>query len=119
MVLDLNYVFIQLSESGGATSRNTEYLLIETIRQVGVSNYSLIARLTGLSAETVRYKVNKQLVKLGLGILVNIDYAQLGFTMGLLVVKPNQSAGRTWLDRTSYLILISKVMGQEKYVCLY
>jgi DNA-binding Lrp family transcriptional regulator len=94
-------------------------LLIETIRQVGVSNYSLIARLTGLSAETVRYKVNKQLSKLGLGILVNIDYAQLGFTMGLLVVKPNPSAGRTWLDRASYLVLISKVMGQEKYVCLY
>ena len=57
-------------------SRNTEYLLLETIRQVGVSNYSLIARLTGLSAETVRYKVNKQLSKMGLGILINIDYAQ-------------------------------------------
>jgi DNA-binding Lrp family transcriptional regulator len=86
---------------------------------VGVSNYSLIARLTGLSAETVRYKVNKQLSKLGLGILVNIDYAQLGFTMGMLTVTPDQNAGRTWLDRASYLILISKVMGQEKYVCLY
>ena len=108
-----------MSDTSGAISRSTEYLLIETIRQVGVSNYSLIARLTGLSAETVRYKVNKQLSKLGLGILVNIDYAQLGFTMGMLVVKPDQNAGRTWLDRASYLILISKVMGQEKYVCLY
>ena len=67
-----------MSDTGsGVISRNTEYLLIETIRQVGVSNYSLIARLTGLSAKTVRYKVNKQLSKLGLGILVNIDYAQL------------------------------------------
>ena len=53
-------------------TRNTEYLLIETIRQVGVSNYSLIARLPGLSAETVRYKVNKQLRKMCLGNLVNI-----------------------------------------------
>ncbi|MGI0091231.1 MAG: winged helix-turn-helix transcriptional regulator [Nitrososphaerales archaeon] len=100
-------------------SRNTEYLLIETIRQVGVSNYSLIARLTGLSAETVRYKVNKQLGKMGLGILVNIDYSQLGFTMGLLVVKPNPNANKTWLDRASYLMLVSKAMGVDKYVCLY
>jgi DNA-binding Lrp family transcriptional regulator len=119
MLNDLRFVFTQLSDSAGAISRNTEYLLIETIRQVGVSNYSLIARLTGLSAETVRYKVNKQLSKLGLGILVNVDYAQLGFTLGMLIVKPDQNAGKTWLDRTSYLILISKVMGQEKYVCLY
>ncbi|MHB1868678.1 MAG: winged helix-turn-helix domain-containing protein [Nitrososphaerales archaeon] len=101
------------------TSRNAEYLLIETIRQVGVSNYSLIARLTGLSAETVRYKVNKQLGKMGLGILVNIDYAQLGFSMGMLVVKPNPNADKSWLDRASYLMLQSKGMGVEKYVCLY
>jgi DNA-binding Lrp family transcriptional regulator len=100
-------------------SRNTEYLLIETIRQVGVSNYSLIARLTGLSAETVRYKVNKQLSKMGLGILVNIDYSQLGFSMGLLTVKPNPNADKSWLDRASYLMLESKAMGVEKYVCLY
>ena len=103
----------------GMASRSTEYLLIETIRQVGVSNYSLIARLTGLSAETVRYKVNKQLGKLGLGILVNIDYAQLGFSMGMLVVKPKPSSTSSWLDMANYLILVSKVMGAEKYVCIY
>lgn len=100
-------------------TRNTEYLLIETIRQVGVSNYSLIARLTGLSAETVRYKVNKQLGKMGLGILVNIDYAQLGFSMGLLMVKPNPKSDKSWLDRATYLLLESRGMGVEKYVCLY
>jgi DNA-binding Lrp family transcriptional regulator len=100
-------------------SRNTEYLLIETIRQVGVSNYSLIARLTGLSAETVRYKVNKQLGKMGLGILVNIDYSQLGFSMGLLTVKPNPRSTKSWLDLASYLMLESKGMGVDKYVCLY
>lgn len=100
-------------------SRNTEYLLIETIRQVGVSNYSLISRLTGLSAETVRYKVNKQLGKMGLGILVNIDYAQLGFSMGLLRVKSNPRAEKSWLDVASYLLLESKSMGAESYVCMY
>lgn len=100
-------------------SRNTEYLLIETIRQVGVSNYSLISRLTGLSAETVRYKVNKQLGKMGLGILVNIDYAQLGFSMGLLTVKPNPKAEKSWVDLASYLLLQSKNMGADKYICMY
>ena len=34
--------------------RNQDYLLIETIKRVGPSNYSLLARLTGLNPETVR-----------------------------------------------------------------
>ena len=98
---------------------NSEYLLIETIRQVGVSNYSLIARLTGLNPETVRYKINKQLAKLGLEIMINIDYSKIGFQMGLLSVKPNSTAGRTWLDHASYLTFVSKAITQDRYLCLY
>ena len=98
---------------------NAEYLLIETIRQVGVSNYSLIARLTGMNPETVRYKINNQLSKLGLQILINVDYSKIGFQMGLLSVKPNPTAGRTWLDHASYLTFVSKVMAQDRYLCLY
>ena len=98
---------------------NAEYLLIETIRQVGVSNYSLIARLTGMNPETVRYKINNQLSKLGLQVLLNIDYSKIGFQMGLLTVKPNATAGRTWLDNASYLTFVSKAMTQDKYLCVY
>ena len=99
--------------------RNQEYLLIETIKRVGPSNYSLLARLTGLNPETVRYKISKQLPKYGLGLTVNINYGELGFSMGLLKVKSNSSSGKSWLDHTHYIMLLSKVVGTDSYLCLY
>lgn len=99
--------------------RNQDYLLIETIKRVGPSNYSLLARLTGLNPETVRYKISKQLPKYGLGLTVNINYGELGFAMGLLKVKANSSSGKSWFDHTHYLMLLSKVVGTDTYLCIY
>ncbi|HXW37900.1 MAG TPA: winged helix-turn-helix domain-containing protein [Nitrososphaerales archaeon] len=99
--------------------RNQDYLLVETIKQVGVTNYSLLARLTGLNPETVRYKVNKHLSKLGLGLLLNVNYAELGLSVGMLSVKGNSAPARSWLDSMNYLVFVGKVMGANKYVCLY
>lgn len=99
--------------------RNQDYLLIETIKRVGPSNYSLLARLTGLNPETVRYKISKQLPKYGLGLTVNINYGELGFSMGLLKVRANSSSGKSWFDYTHYLMLLSKVVGTDTYLCLY
>jgi DNA-binding Lrp family transcriptional regulator len=99
--------------------RNQDYLLIETIKRVGPSNYSLLARLTGLNPETVRYKISKQLPKYGLGLTVNINYGELGFSMGLLRVRANSSSGKSWFDHTHYLMLLSKVVGTDQYLCLY
>ncbi len=99
--------------------RNQDYLLIETIKRVGPSNYSLLARLTGLNPETVRYKISKQLGKFGLGLTVNINYAELGFALGMLKVKANSSSGKSWFDHANYLMLLSKVVGTDTYVCLY
>ncbi len=99
--------------------RNQEYLLIETIKRVGPSNYSLLARLTGLNPETVRYKISKQLPKYGLGLTVNINYGELGFSMGLLKVRANSSSGKSWFDHTHYLMLLSKVVGTDTFLCIY
>ena len=99
--------------------KNTEHLLVETIRQVGVSNYSLIARLTGLNPETVRYKVNKQLANIGLSVQINVDFSQLGFSLGLLTVKGHSSPGKSWLDRCSYLSYVGKLMAGDRYICIY
>lgn len=99
--------------------KNAEHLLVETIRQVGVSNYSLIARLTGLNPETVRYKVNKQLANIGLGVQINVDYAQLGFSLGFLMVKGHSSPGKSWLDQCSYLSYVGKLMAGDRYICVY
>jgi DNA-binding Lrp family transcriptional regulator len=99
--------------------RNQDYLLIETIKRVGPSNYSLLARLTGLNPETVRYKISKQLPKYGLGLTVNINYGELGFAMGLLKVRANSSSGKSWFDHTHYLMLLSKVVGTNTFLCIY
>ena len=98
---------------------SAEHLLVETIRRVGVSNYSLIARLTGLNSETVRYKVNKQLSKIGLGIQVNLDYSNLGFSMNVLNVKSKYHPNKSWLDYCSYLSFVGKLVGSDRYLCIY
>jgi DNA-binding Lrp family transcriptional regulator len=99
--------------------RNQDYLLIETIKRVGPSNYSLLARLTGLNPETVRYKISKQLGKFGLGLTVNINYGELGFSLGLLKVKANSLSGKSWHDHVHYLMLLSKIVGTDRNICLY
>ena len=97
--------------------RNLDFLLIETIKQIGVSNYSLLARMTGINPETVRYKVNKQLSKYGLGVQVNLNHSGLGMSAGMVVIDANPS--KELMDQVSYLFFEGKVIGASKYVGLY
>lgn len=97
--------------------RNVDFLLIETIKQIGVSNYSLLARMTGINPETVRYKVNKQLTKYGLAVQLNLDLANLGLSPGLMLVDAD--SGKDWLDEVSYLFYEGKVIGAPKFVGLF
>jgi len=98
--------------------RNQDYKLLETIKRVGVQNYSLLARLTGLNAETIRYKVNRHLAKLGLSTTIDVNYGQLGLVMGYLTVKPNGTSGKSWSDRMSYVVFSGKKMGSNSHFCL-
>ncbi len=98
--------------------RNQDYKLLETIKRVGVQNYSLLARLTGLNAETIRYKVNRHLAKLGLSTTIDINYGQLGLTIGYLTLRPNGDSGKSWADRMSYVIFSGKKIGSNSYFCL-
>ncbi len=97
--------------------RNHDYLLLETIKRVGVQNYSLLSRLTGLNPETIRYKVNKHLTKLGLNTTVDINYGELGLAVSYLVVTPT-GGGHSWLDTMSYIIFTGKLIGANRYFCL-
>ena len=99
--------------------RNQEFQLLETIKQIGVSNYSLLGRMVGLNPETVRYKVNNQLARYGLGIQVNLNYTELGMAVGLLSVKADPARPRSWLDSVSYLSFVGKVVGADQYFCTY
>jgi hypothetical protein len=98
--------------------RNQDYKLLETIKRVGVQNYSLLARLTGLNAETIRYKVNRHLAKLGLSTTIDVNYGQLGLAMGYLTLKPNGGSGKSWADRMSYVVFSGKKMGSNNHICL-
>src|SRR5437867_11889949 len=106
-----------MSEFERLQRRNQDYVLLETIKQVGASNYSLIARLTGLNPETVRYKVSKQLAKFGLDLSINVNYSELGFSMGRLTITAGGSSNGGavagaggWLDRVQ-LLQISEMYG--------
>jgi len=98
--------------------RNQDFLLLETIKRVGVQNYSLLSRLTGLNAETIRYKVSKHLGKLGLNATIRINYGELGLSISYLLVTPRAGSGREWLDNMNYVIFSGKLMGTNKYFCL-
>src|SRR5579863_8557941 len=98
--------------------RNQDYKLLETIKRVGVQNYSLLARLTGLNAETIRYKVNRHLTKLGLSTTIDVNYGQLGLSIGFLTVRPNGASQKSWADRMSYVIYWGKKMGSNVHYCL-
>jgi len=125
-IIDSGYILLILSTAGAfqvgsvdkLQRRNQDYKLLETIKRVGVQNYSLLARLTGLNAETIRYKVNRHLTKLGLSTTIDVNYGQLGLTMGYLQVKPNGATGKSWADRMSYVVFSGKRMGSNWHFCL-
>ena len=83
--------------------RSQDYLLLETIKRVGVQNYSLLSRLTGLNAETIRYKVSKHLSKLGLSAAITINYGELGLGVSYLLVTPKLGSGSSWLEELNYV----------------
>ncbi len=75
--------------------------------------------MVGLNPETVRYKVNNQLARYGLGIQINLNYTELGMAVGLLTVKAEPSRSKSWLDSVNYLSFVGKVMGAEQFFCAY
>ncbi len=94
-----------------------DLLLLQTIKRVGVQNYSLLSRLTGMNVETVRYKVNKHLARLGLETMVEVNYAEMGLALFYIMVKPDGSSGKSWQDRLEYLVFAGKVLGSNRYFC--
>jgi len=115
---DVSLAFDRLGSVDKLQRRNQDYKLLETIKRVGVQNYSLLARLTGLNAETIRYKVNRHLAKLGLSTTIDVNYGQLGLVMGYLTVRPNGGTGKSWADRMSYVVFTGKKMGSNSHFCL-
>jgi hypothetical protein len=91
--------------------KNQDLFLFETIKKVGMQNYSLLSRLTGLDPETVRYRVNYHLKRFGLSACININYSQLGLLVSLIITEGTHSE-----NAIPYLSFHSRAVGSNKNV---
>ncbi len=106
-------------------SLDLEAKIIKAIQRVGPKNVSLLSKLTGAHAETIRYKVKKQFGRLGFKIHADIDYKKLGLSLhwGTFHFSPNylDSANSVFraLNEIGYLTYYGKVIPQGHYVALF
>jgi len=102
-----------------------EAKIIKAIQKVGPKNVSLLSRLTGAHAETIRYKVKKQFGRLGFKIHADVDYAKLGLSLhwGTFQFSPKYLASAKSIFKTlnevGYLTYYGKVVPHGHYVALF
>ncbi|MDV3278710.1 MAG: hypothetical protein LYZ69_09665 [Nitrososphaerales archaeon] len=106
-------------------SLNLEARIIDAIQKVGPKNISLLSRMTGAHAETIRYKVKRQFKKLGFKIHADVDYAKLGLTQHwaeLHFSKGYQGVADkilTSLNDVAYLTYYAKVVPQGYFIAIF
>ncbi|TLX93847.1 MAG: hypothetical protein E6K96_08940 [Thaumarchaeota archaeon] len=102
-----------------------EAKIIRAIQKVGPKNVSLLSRLTGAHAETIRYKVKKQFGRLGFKIHADVDYRKLGLFLHWGTLQFTQRYAEsargifTSLNEAGYLTYYGKVVPQGRYVALF
>jgi DNA-binding Lrp family transcriptional regulator len=106
-------------------SLDLEARIIEAIQKVGPKNISLLSRMTGAHAETIRYKVKRQFKKLGFKIHADVDYAKLGLTehwAELHFTKTYQGVADkvlASLNDVAYLTYYAKIVPQGYFVAIF
>jgi len=99
-------------------------LIIGAIKRVGPRNCSLISRLTGIPIETVRHKIEKQLVSKGFRFHVNVDYKKLGLIRHWLTLRFSDEYSELAtkilevLSRIGYLIYFGRILPQGSYASI-
>ncbi len=107
-----------------STSQNSDALIVEAIREVGVGNYSEISRRTGVNSETIRYKIKKGFAKKGLAIRTAPNYNRLGLALKWLnlTFSPQcEELGGRILDRLAkigYLMYFGKRMAKRSFAVI-
>jgi hypothetical protein len=66
--------------------------LIEAVNRVGIQNISLLARMTGMPTETIRYTVKKRFPNMGLNIRTPLNHNALGLERYFVTMKLTKSA---------------------------
>ncbi|MEM3186539.1 MAG: hypothetical protein QXQ39_07675 [Conexivisphaerales archaeon] len=99
--------------------------LVKAIIQAGPRNFSQLARLTGIPAETVRYKIKSQLVAKGIYIHAIPDTSKLGlqrFMAHLTFTDNYRSVAKALLQslhELSYLTYYSAELMTKRHYCLF
>ncbi len=102
-----------------------EARIVEAIKEHGPRNVALISRLTGVPAETVRYKIDRQLTSLGFRYHAEPNYGKLGLSLhwARLRFEPSFSESASLLldklNESAYLIYYARVLPSGSYVCLF
>ncbi len=106
-------------------SFNDEFrLIIGAIKRVGPRNCSLISRLTSIPIETVRHKIEKQLMKKGFRFHVNVDYNKLDLIRHWVILNFSDQYAELatkildTLSRMGYLIYFGRIVPQGNYASI-
>lgn len=100
---------------------NLEARIVDAIQKVGPKNISLLSRVTGAHAETIRYKVKRQFPTLGLQLRAGPDYRKLGLSEYCGIMKFSPKGERSAqsilvaLSREAYLLSFGRVVPQGQY----
>ncbi|MDG6938901.1 MAG: hypothetical protein JRN39_00630 [Nitrososphaerota archaeon] len=109
---------------GGREGR-PEVRIVQAMKSVGPRNVSLISRMTGVPAETVRYKIKNQFRQLGIRVHAEVDFRRLGLVphWATLKFRLGYSPERIWnlfdrLHEAGYLTYYGRMLPQGYYAAL-
>ncbi len=112
-------------ETNESLRNDSEFVkILDSLKKYGPRNLSLIAMMTGIPKETVRYKVKKQLKSMGFIIKTIPHYYRMGLTRFFGTVSFTKNGSRfaqeilSWLGLNSYLSYYGKIAFSNKYVVI-
>ncbi|MEM2165394.1 MAG: hypothetical protein QW071_05250 [Candidatus Bathyarchaeia archaeon] len=97
--------------------------IIKAIHVFGPRNYTAISRITGIPAETVRYKIKTQLRNRGIRVYAHVDYGRIGlarYALRLRFSHEVEAYAPKILDKLAevgYLYYYGRVIPRWEYVC--
>lgn len=103
-------------------ARSRLSLLAEAIKVFGPRSYTALAGATGLSVQSVRYKVRSQLLGRGLKVQVHVDHGRLGLARYRLMVRfancyeDANVKVLDWLANSGYLEYYGRMLPRGDYL---
>jgi hypothetical protein len=69
--------------------------LIEAVNRVGIQNVSLLARMTGIPTETIRYTVKTRFSNMGLNVRTPVNHSALGLERYFVSLRLTEDAAQS------------------------